>query len=118
MKDEDQSSFNPTYTSSETGEKRTFKMDGYTYETLALAIILNDMFFPEAYCESEGGAWAAGSVVKAKNDAELFPLVYTVDYMRLYQTEGDILYTPDIFGGTKMFTASRFQYVPPVEEAA
>ncbi len=121
LKDEDQKGnmgthFNPTY--NKTSEEKTYEeypdsykanMDGYTYENMALAIILNDMFFPEAYCESADGAWASGNSVKAKNDDVFFPLMYYVEYMRLYQTEGDFLYTPDVIGeGTKMYDKTRF----------
>ncbi len=100
-------SFNPTYKNPATGESRTFDMSGYTYDNLALGLILNNMFFPEAYCAGSG-SWAAQHVIKPKNDDVLFPMLYTVDYIRLYQTEGDRIYTPDFFGGTQMFTASRF----------
>jgi hypothetical protein len=110
--DKDQSTkFNPTYRNEETGESKTFKMDGYTYDNMALAIILNDMFFPEKYCASEDGAWASERAVKAENDDVFFPLMYYVEYMRLYQTEGDRLYTPDVIGeGTKLYDPTRFDY--------
>ena len=72
-------------------------------EALSLAIILNDQLFSEAY--GTVGTWGSLPCVST---ASLFPMIYTVDYMRLYQIEGycqpniDQLMTQEtIYGGNR-----------------
>ncbi len=105
-KEDESDAFNPTFRNKETGEEIKFGMKGYGQ---ALAIILNNMFFSEAYGASDGGRWAASKAIDAKNDAEMFPLIYEVDYIRLYQAEGDKLYTPENAGkNDKLFDRSKY----------
>jgi hypothetical protein len=108
LRDDEQASahFNPVFRDKLTGETRRFGMKGYGQ---AIGVILNNMFFSEAYGASDGGRWSAHRVINKENDDKFFPLVYEVDYMRLYQTEGDKLYTPEKVGeGQKMFDPSRY----------
>lgn len=101
--------FNPSCVSAKNGELRKFGMDGYAYDNMALSIILNNMLFTEEY--SANNSWASAYSVKAQNDDVFFPLVYEIDYMRLYQKEGDRLYTPERIGkGTAMFDEARYRY--------
>ncbi len=81
-------------------------LDGFAYENMALSVILTNQLFTEAYGAS--GSWANGKKVDLRNDASLFPITYTVDYVRLYQTAGDILYLPEVYGeGTLMYERGR-----------
>ncbi len=104
-------SFNQVLTKKDTAgsgvaDTYTIDMSGYTYDTLALSIILNNQMFSEAY--GRANSWGADKMVDSRNDDYLFPMLYTVDYMRLYQTEGDILYLPATYGnGTLMFDSGR-----------
>ena len=94
--------FNPTYYDKD-GNPRRFGMDGFEYENMALSLILNNMLFPE------NGIFPWAKEVDKKNDDILFPLRYEVDYMRLYQTDGDMLYTPNIIGeGKQYFSVTYF----------
>ncbi len=102
--------FNPTYYDYETKEKVQIQMDGYRKGNVALAIILNDMFFPETYTDTPG-AFGYNYRLDPKNDAELFPLIYKVDYMRLYQCDTDQIFTPEVLGNGKMlFSPSDHDY--------
>ena len=95
-------SFNPTYYDKD-GNPRRFGMDGFEYQNMALSLILNNMLFPE------NGIFPWAQEIDKKNDDLLFPIKYEVDYMRLYQTEGDMLYTPNTIGnGQKYFSVTYF----------
>ena len=95
-------SFNPTYYDKD-GNPRRFGMDGFEYQNMALSLILNNMLFPE------NGIFPWAQEIDKKNDDALFPLKYEVEYMRLYQTEGDKIYTPQVIGeGKKYFSVTYF----------
>lgn len=103
MKDQGKDdSFNPTYYDKD-GNPRRFGMDGFEYQNMALSLILNNMLFPE------GCIFPWAQKLDKKNDDVLFPLKYEVEYMRLYQTEGDKIYTPSVIGnGKKYFSVTYF----------
>ncbi len=110
--DDPTSPFNPLIRHKETGKEYQIDMTGYRRENISLSVLLNDMFFSPGYARTPAGKWTADLYDEKGNRVvdwrelnledrdRLFPLVYEVDYMRLYQTEGDTLYTPDTVGKT------------------
>ena len=84
------------------------------------------MIFSPGYAQTPAGNWTKNTYDEKGNriinwrelnleDRDiLFPLVYEIDYVRLYQTKGDKLYTPYIIGnGKKLFNGrdSQWDYV-------
>ncbi len=86
-----------------TGQNKVIDMGGYQKENVALSIILNNMFYSPVANNGNPNGY---------ND-NLFPMVYTVEYMRLYQCSEDFIYTPTTYGRTrasKVFQSSEWRY--------
>jgi hypothetical protein len=105
LDDESDSHFNPRIRNKETGEESVIGMEGYRYENMSLAVLLNNMLFSPGYANGPEGGWVRGERdLKVENHDRVFPLVYEVDYVRLYQKKDDILYTPAEAGhGDKIY---------------
>ncbi len=77
----------------------TLDLEGFKPENIALNVILGMHVFTESY--TANATWYKGNEVK---DNDQFPINYTVDYVRLYQTSGDVLYLPAEYGnGIEMY---------------
>ena len=120
------SAFNPLIRNKETKKEFYIGTENYSRENLALSVLINNMIFSPGYAQTPAGNWTKNIYDEKGNriinwrelnleDRDiLFPLVYEIDYVRLYQTKGDKLYTPYIIGnGKKLFDGrdSQWDYV-------
>ncbi len=85
------------------GANLNLDLSRFGYEHMALSVILTNQLFTEAYTKK--ATHYQQHTLKPNTE---FPITYMVDYVRLYQTTGDILYLPDVYGnGTLMYERSR-----------
>jgi len=95
-----------------TPEKMAFSVDGYFYYSYDITkdfgksksgmqdfdqpffVLFNNMLFTEGNI-NRGGYWAKNLAVKSE---DLFPLFYQLDYVRLYQMDGERLFVPSEAG--------------------
>ncbi len=81
----------------------TLDLEGFKPGNMALSVILTNQIFTLDYTTN-----TPYDDSLAVSDDSQFPITYTVDYVRLYQTTGDILYLPTEYGnGVEMFQSGR-----------
>ncbi len=94
------SSFIETLVSKGGGENLTLDLEGFKPDRIALNVILGLHVFTDSYTAK--ATWYKGKEVKIYSQ---FPINFAVDYVRLYQTAGDVLYLPGEYGnGVEMYT--------------
>ncbi len=95
--------FVETLVSKTGGANLNLDLTRFGYEHMALSVILTNQLFTEAYTAK--ATHYKSNTLKPNTQ---FPITYTVDYVRLYQTAGDILYLPEVYGeGTLMYERGR-----------
>ncbi len=100
--------FSPTYRN-KTGRDDTFDNMGLQKENMALSIVINNLVVSQTYASAM--PWASGLGVAYEQYESVFPLTYTIDYMRLYQSQTDTFYTPATIGqGTLHYDSDRYSY--------
>ena len=121
--DTEKCEFNPLIRNKETKKEFYLGTENYTRENLALSVLINNMIFSPGYAQTPAGNWTKNIYDENGNrivnwrelnleDRDiLFPLVYEIDYVRLYQTKEDKLYTPYIIGnGKKLYDGRDSQW--------